>query len=85
MTDRELMQKALEKLEFFSHMKSVSEDTTKLITALRERLSQPVQEPQLVAVIGNWGRVEWVDGVFPQLGDKMYSAPRPATGCTSRS
>lgn len=31
------------------------------------------QEP--VAVIGNWGRVEWAEGVFPQLGDKMYAAP----------
>ena len=37
------------------------------------RLAQPEQEP--VAVIGNWGRVEWLDGVHPQLGDKMYSAP----------
>jgi hypothetical protein len=35
---RELMQQALEKLEFFAHMKSVSEDTTKLITALRQAL-----------------------------------------------
>lgn len=44
MTDRELMQQALEKLEFFAHMKSVSEDTMRLITALRARLAQPVQE-----------------------------------------
>ena len=43
-TDRELMQQALEKLEFFAHMKSVSEDTMRLITALRERLAQPEQE-----------------------------------------
>jgi hypothetical protein len=41
MSDRELMQQALKKLEFFAHMKSVSEDTTRLITALRERLAQP--------------------------------------------
>ena len=45
MTDRELMQQALEKLEFFAHMKSVSEDTTRLITRLRERLAQPEQKP----------------------------------------
>ena len=44
-TDRELMQQALEKLEFFAHMKSVSENTMRLITALRERLAQPEQEP----------------------------------------
>ena len=43
MTDRELMQQALEKLEFFAHMKSVSEDTMRLITALRERLALPAQ------------------------------------------
>lgn len=44
MTDRELMQQALEKLEFFAHMKGVSEDTARLIAALRERLAQPEQE-----------------------------------------
>jgi hypothetical protein len=44
-TDRELMQQALEKLEFFAHMKSVSEDTRRLITDLRERLAQPKQKP----------------------------------------
>jgi len=41
MRDRELMQQALNKLEFFAYMKSVSEDTKSLITALRERLAQP--------------------------------------------
>ncbi len=29
-----------------------------------------------VGVIGNWGRIEWADNVFPQLGDKMYAAPQ---------
>ena len=33
------------------------------------------QDPYVVAVIGNWGRVEWAEGVYPQIGDKMYSAP----------
>ena len=42
----------------------------------------PEQERFLVATIGNWGRVEWVDGVFPSLGDKMYSAPRTWVGLT---
>ena len=62
MTDRELMQQALEKLEFFAHMKSVSEDTMRLITALRERLAQPEQEP-----------VAW--GVFdgPNLHDVNFT------------
>ena len=40
------------------------------------------QERFLVATIGNWGRVEWADGVFPSLGDKMYSAPRTWVGLT---
>ena len=42
----------------------------------------PPQERFLVATIGNWGRVEWADGVFPSLGDKMYSAPRTWVGLT---
>ena len=37
------------------------------------KTTQPEQEP--VAVIGNWGSVEWAEGVFPQIGDKMYAAP----------
>ena len=43
----------------------------------------PEQERFLVATIGNWGRVEWADGVFPSLGDKMYSAPRTWVGLTN--
>jgi hypothetical protein len=46
------------------------------------KAAQPEQERFLVATIGNWGRVEWVDGVFPSLGDKMYSAPRTWVGLT---
>ena len=43
---------------------------------------EPVHERFLVATIGNWGRVEWADGVFPSLGDKMYSAPHTWVGLT---
>ena len=43
---------------------------------------EPEPERFLVATIGNWGRVEWADGVFPSLGDKMYSAPRTWVGLT---
>ena len=46
------------------------------------KAAQPEQERFLVATIGNWGRVEWADGVFPSLGDKMYSAPRTWVGLT---
>ena len=47
------------------------------------KATQPEQERFLVATIGNWGRVEWADGVFPSLGDKMYSAPRTWVGLTN--
>jgi hypothetical protein len=26
-----------------------------------------------VGRIGNWGRVEWADNVYPQLGDDLYA------------
>ena len=50
--------------------------------AFEEALAQPEQERFLVATIGNWGRVQWADGVFPSIGDKMYSAPRTWVGLT---
>jgi len=46
------------------------------------KLAQPEQERFLVATIGNWGRVEWADGVFPSIGDKMYSAQPKWVGLT---
>jgi hypothetical protein len=48
------------------------------ITAIKEALAQ-TQECFLVATVGNWGRIEWVDGVFPSIGNKMYSAPPQRT------
>ena len=56
------------------------------IEALRQALAQPEQEPECIGVIGNWGRVEWSNGVFPQLGDRLYSAPpkREWVGLTRR-
>ena len=43
---------------------------------------EPEPERFLVATIGNWGRVEWADGVFPSLGNKLYSAPPKWVGLT---
>ena len=57
----------------------LTQDYYDAITAVKETLAQPEKERFLVATIGNWGRVEWVDGVFPSLGEKMYSAPPQRT------
>ena len=53
-TDRELMQQALEKLEFFAHMKSVSEDTRRLIATMRERLAQPAPMKSVYVVMATF-------------------------------
>ena len=44
MTDRELMQQVLEALEGWNHVLEPKPDA-ELISALRSRLAQPVQEP----------------------------------------
>ena len=62
--------------------KQMQSSVDKAVNAIKEALAQPEQECFLVATIGNWGRVEWADGVFPSLGDKMYSAPRTWVGLT---
>ena len=74
MTDRELMQQALEKLEFFAYMKSSSKNTKELITALRERLAQPEQKPFCFHDGRNIVGKEYADhsDVFP-----LYTAPPP--------
>jgi hypothetical protein len=76
MTDRELIQQALEKLEFFENMKSVSKNTKELITALRERLAQPVQEPFCYHDGRNIVGKEFADhsDVFP-----LYTSPPQRT------
>ena len=73
MTEREALNMALQALETLMIERGSIYD--KAITAIKEALAQPEQERFLVATIGNWGRVEWADGVFPSIGDKMYSAP----------
>jgi len=73
MTEREALNMALQALETLMIERGSIYD--KVITAIKEALAQPEQERFLVATIGNWGRVEWADGVFPSIGDKMYSAP----------
>ena len=41
---------------------------------MNERIRQLAGQLGPVATIGNWGRVEWADNVYPQLADKMYAA-----------
>ena len=41
---------------------------------MNERIQELAKELGPVATIGNWGRVEWADNVYPQLGDKMYAS-----------
>ena len=78
---KEAFKLALEALEHEANMGN--DDAYKLEReAIKVALAQPEQERFLVATIGNWGRVEWADGVFPSLGDKMYSAPRTWVGLT---
>ncbi len=43
---------------------------------MNKRIKELVEKlgPNPVATIGNWGRVEWADNVYPQLGDKMHAS-----------
>ena len=40
---------------------------------MNERIKELACQIGTIATIGNWGRVEWSDNVYPQLGDKMYA------------
>jgi hypothetical protein len=87
MTKDEALKLALEALENIKNDPfkfDLKNGIDKAITTIKEALAQPEQERFLVATIGNWGRVEWADGVFPSLGDKMYSAPRTWVGLTEQ-
>jgi hypothetical protein len=43
---------------------------------MNERIKELAKKlgPDPVGYIGNWGRVEWADNIYPQLGDRMYAA-----------
>lgn len=41
---------------------------------MNDRIKELAEQLGPVATIGNWGRVEWADNVYPQLGDRMYAA-----------
>ena len=41
---------------------------------MNERIKELANQLGPIATIGNWGRVEWADNVYPQLGDRLYAA-----------
>lgn len=41
---------------------------------MNERIKQLAKQLGPIATIGNWGRVEWADNIYPQLGDRMYAS-----------
>ena len=41
---------------------------------MNERIRELANQLGHIATIGNWGRVEWADSVYPQLGDRLYAA-----------
>ena len=41
---------------------------------MNERIKELADQLGPIATIGNWGRVEWADNVYPQLGDRLYAA-----------
>jgi len=49
--------------------------------AMRSRAEGVADEFRQIGVLGSWGNVEFFDGVFTQLGDKLYvkksAAPSP--------
>ena len=74
MTDRELMQQALNALEQVAEYFNADSTETKTITALRERLAQPEQEPFCFHDGRNIVGKEYADhsDVFP-----LYTSPNP--------
>ena len=41
---------------------------------MNEKVKQLVQKSSsAVGYIGNWGRVQWADDVYPQVGDDLYA------------
>jgi hypothetical protein len=44
-----------------------------LCKALEEAEEQ--SDSECVAIVGNWGRIEWQEGVTPHLGAKLFANP----------
>ena len=44
------------------------------VNKINERIREFASQLGPIATIGNWGRVEWADNVYPQFGDRLYAA-----------
>jgi hypothetical protein len=81
MTDRELMQQALEaliKAHPYSNSNKDLDGHSEAITALRERLAQPEQEPVAHVYLfepNGRPRVAWDNAKDIKIGDKLYTTP----------
>ncbi len=72
MTDRELMQQALDTLELVTHLTSYDDEIYEAIFALRARLAQPEPEPvakmrellEVQGCDGNWNFDPYMQGMF---------------------
>lgn len=81
MTDKELLQEALDALEHHTQMTRFLVSTKKTIKALRARLVQPEQEPvvidadKTIRLLNNLPRREWV-GLTDNEIFEIWSEPR---------
>ena len=75
---------ALEEAQSYTSCETWSPSMTEVLRkqeeTLRARLAHPEPEPEHVATIGNWGKVMWKEGVYPQFNDKLYTAPPQRKG-----
>jgi len=72
MTEREALKLALEDLKRFSPYFKI-EDT---ITAIKEALAQPEQEPVAITITGKLGNIYSFTGDYSlKKGDKVYTTP----------
>jgi len=86
MTDRELMQQALEAFEY--HVETVEVEDKRIeaaIYALRTVLAQPEQEPVAWMYVNQDGECEQIEYEVPPNDPSitpLYTAPRPWVGLT---
>lgn len=73
MTKDEALKLALEALEYWQSRDEFSNQTIKAITAIKEALAQPEQEP-VGEVLNERGEVDWISFV-PSAGTNLYTTP----------